>query len=116
MKYRELVLEDFKQIPLPNGQRYLSARRGMFEITLEEHLSVGYTIGIYDVGKKFLALEKKPCYFKNHPAGFVPSDIPARLIVKALAVANLLLEKYTETDATNFHSISRGTYAPQNQR
>lgn len=113
MNYRELVLEDFKEIHIEGNQSYLSARIGNFEVTLEEHLSVGYTIGIYEWGKRFLALEKKPCFFKNRPAGYVPDDIPGRLITKALAVANMLVQKYSETDPSQFHSISRGTYAHQ---
>lgn len=117
MNYRELVLEDFKQIYLEGNQLYyLSARMGNFEITIEEHLSVGYTIGIYEWGRRFLALEKKPCYFKNHPAGYVPDDIPGRLITKALFIANMLVRKYAETDPSQLHSISKGIYARQSPK
>lgn len=110
MRFQELVLEDFKPIQLENNQFYLSARRGMFEITLEEHLVVGFTIGIYEAGKRFLALEKRTFYYKNHPAGYVPDDLPGKLIIRTLEYANQLLEKYEEVGPENFESIRRGQY------
>lgn len=106
MRYRELVLEDFKQIDLGGGLSYLSARRGNFEITLEEHLTAGFTIRIFDCNNKFLALEKKTYYMKNHPAGRIPENVPAKLITRALLIANGLLEKYGESDPATWHTIS----------
>jgi len=92
-KPQELVLSDFKAIDLPNGESYLSAKVGIYEITLEPHLITGYSVGIYKE-KQLLALEKRGAWLRNHPAKEVPSNIPSRVILRALEYANQLLEKY----------------------
>ena len=107
MKYRELVLEDFRPINLGGGLSYLTARIGWFEVTIEEHLTAGYTVGIFDQSNKFLALEKKAYFMRNHPAGKVPDAIPGRIMARAISIANMLVQKYSETDASQWHAIPK---------
>lgn len=92
--HRELVLDDFHPIELPNNVNYLSAKVGDFEITLEPHTVTGFCIGIYCPAKQRLALEKRAVWLLNHPAGDIPPGISKRVAETAMRYANQLLEKY----------------------
>lgn len=92
-KHRELVLDDFRAIEMPNGESYLSTTVGKYEITIEPHLVTGYSIGIYR-DNEMLALEKRGAWLRNHPAKPVPPQIPSKVLERALNYANQLLQKY----------------------
>lgn len=92
--HRELVLDDFVPVELPENINYLSAKVGDFEITLEPHLVTGFCIGIYCPAKQRLALEKRAVWLLNHPAGTIPQGVSKRTAETALRYANQLLIKY----------------------
>lgn len=91
---KELKLDDFKTVEMPGGQYYLSCVVGDWEITLEPHLVVGYTISIYEKKSTWLAVEKRAAYLRNHPLSEVPKDIPSKVIERAISYANQLFQKH----------------------
>lgn len=89
-----LTIEDFIRKEVGQGVFYFSADVGKYEITLEPHLTAGYTIGIYDHRDPLLSIKKRAVWKFNHPDNPTRERIERELIDRALEVAQYFYEYY----------------------
>jgi len=99
----QLTLTDFKKIELDGGVYYLSAKIlhpkvGGYEITIEPHLSAGYTIAIYDLRDPLLSIKKQCVWKYNHPQNRTSRRTEEELINRALDTAEYLYNYYALGD------------------
>jgi len=89
-----LNIEDFKKIEIGYGIYYLSARIDEYEITLEPHLTAGYTIAIYAKHDPLLSIKKRAVWKYNHPTNNPNEKTEKAVLDMALSVAQYFYELY----------------------
>lgn len=89
-----LMLEDFRRVEVGMGVYYLSYDAGSFEITLEPHLSAGFTVGIYDKRDPLLSVQKRAVWKFNHPHNAPRERIQKELTDRAMQIAQYFYDYY----------------------
>lgn len=95
-----LTLGDFTQVDIASGVFYYSLDTGEYEITLEPHLTAGFTVAIYDVRDPFLSIRKRAVWKFNHPTNPPRDKVGHELLDQALAVAQYFYDFYHLRDRT----------------
>lgn len=90
----ELDLNLFERREVGMGLYYLAANVGDYEITIEPHLSAGYSVGIYANSDPLLSIKKRSVWKFNHPRNKWSRKVEAELMKKALEIAQYFYEYY----------------------
>jgi len=96
MTHNIINIEDFQRREVGQGIYYLSATVGEYEITLEPHLTVGYTIAIYSVYDPLLSIKKRAVWKYNHPTNDANEKVEKQVLEMALDVAQYYYEYYVQ--------------------
>lgn len=86
--------ELFKRVEVGHLLYYLAADVGDYEITIEPHLSAGYSVGIYAKSDPLLSIKKRSVWKFNHPTNRGSRKVEAELMKKALEIAQYYYEFY----------------------
>lgn len=89
-----LTLSDFIKVELTDAIFYYSLDTGEYEITLEPHLTAGFTVAIYDIRDPFLSIRKRAVWKFNHPTNPPCEKVGHELLDQALALAQYFYDYY----------------------
>lgn len=89
-----LDIELFTRKEVGQGLYYLSAEVGDYEITIEPHLTAGFTVAIYSNQDPWLSIQKRAVWKYNHPNTIVKTSVEDELIKRALEIAQYYYEYY----------------------
>lgn len=89
-----LDIELFTRRELGQGIYYLSAELDRYEITIEPHLTAGFTVAVYDKKDPWLSIQKRAVWKYNHPTTNIKHSIEQELISRALEIAQYYYEFY----------------------
>lgn len=89
-----ITLADFKKKTVHGDIYYLTARFGDWEITIEPHLAIGYSVGIYHNTDPLISVKKRSVWRKNHPDGRAPERIVDQTLATAVGFAEEFYQEY----------------------